>query len=1121
MFRQQRRRLVLVVATVTGVLAATGPNAMAAGAAAADAALAQGSKQPVIVVLKNQHPELSPKAQRGQRQQTVGKEQAPLVTQAKQVGAQNVKAFDVLNGFSAKVTDAEASKLAANPDVAAVVPDRARAVKPLDATQKAAIKATPPPDQPLAAGACPTDPAKPILEPEALQTTHTAYTNPTLPQAQNIVDGKGVSVAWIADGLDPNNPDFIRADGSHVFTDYQDFSGTDPNGPQSGEEAFGDASSIAAQGRVTYDLSNVVAAAHPLPKGCTVTVRGIAPGASLVGLNVFGSAELVTNSIILQAIDYAVNTDNVDVINESLGGNPFPADGVDPVALANDAAVAAGVTVVASTGDAGPSGTIGTPAVDPHVISAGSVTNYRLYAQTGERGARTFAKTWANDNMSSLSSGGVDDLGRVPDLVAPGESGWSVCSADKRFAGCTDEQGRPSNIRTFGGTSEASPFIAGGAALVIEAYKNTHHGAKPSPQLVKQILTSTATDLGQPADEQGAGELNTYAAVRTAESIQDGNGKPKAQGAGLLATTGGGDTQLTAAAKPGTNVTKPLTITNTSPNTQTVSAHGRVLGKTLADTTSSIALDVNSPQTPIFIDGTSATRAYAKTTFQVPFGADHLQGDLAWPGTPAQSQTIRMALIDPNGVYQSDSRPQNSSSKSDHGRVDVKNPAPGAWTAVFYATQAANGFKGNIAYEFTSTKYTNFGSVSPSTLTLKPGQSGTFQVTAKTPGTPGDLSAAVELDTPLGAVSSVPFTLRSLITPDSGGAFSGTIVGGNGRDFAPAQTQTYWFDVPAGKKDFGLDVSLGGDPNQTVYAALKSPSGQILSLSTNQQPGGGGTVLTKSMQSYVRAPEKGRWELVINVSQGVSGTALSQQFTGHLKYNVVDATVTGLPSGTVPAGKPIKVKVKVHNNGVAPEAIFADPRLTTETDQALLVIPPTSAAQQFPQPATATGTEWLVPTEARSLTIQQNATVTADFDASAFSGVPEVYGQPRGTSATGSTAASEITQGQWLAVATVVGPTNATVTGSATLAAQVHAQAFDTSATSDTGDLWRLGVDAGAPNFTPTTLAPGQTATITVTITPTGAKGTTVSGVLYVDNFNGVLLSGDELAGVPYSYTIG
>ena len=113
--------------------------------------------------------------------------------------------------------------------------------------------------------------------------------NKTTPQAQNLVDGTGVKVAWIADGLDVDNPDFIRADGSHVFIDYQDFSGTDAE-PTIGDEAFGDASSIAAQGLHSYDLSNYVMPKHPLPAGCTITVRGVAPGASLVGLKVFGAA---------------------------------------------------------------------------------------------------------------------------------------------------------------------------------------------------------------------------------------------------------------------------------------------------------------------------------------------------------------------------------------------------------------------------------------------------------------------------------------------------------------------------------------------------------------------------------------------------------------------------------------------------------------------------------------------------------------------------------------------------------------------------------------------------------------------------------------------------------------
>jgi hypothetical protein len=64
-----------------------------------------------------------------------------------------------------------------------------------------------------------------------------------------------------------------------------------------------------------------------------------------------------------------------------------------------------------------------------------------------------------------------------------------------------------------------------------------------------------------------------------------------------------------------------------------------------------------------------------------------------------------------------------------------------------------------------------------------------------------------------------------------------------------------------------------------------------------------------------------------------------------------------------------------------------------------------------------------------------------------------------------------------------------------------------------------------ATTVTPVIINPGQTATINVTITPSGASGSTVSGTLYADDLlDNVPPAGqfaaNELAALPYSYTI-
>ena len=277
----------------------------------------------------------------------------------------------------------------------------------------------------------------------------------------------------------------------------------------------------------------------------------------------------------------------------------------------------------------------------------------------------------------------------------------------------------------------ASPLVAGGAALVIEAYENTHGGVRPTPALVKQILTSSASDLDLPADQQGAGELNTYRAVRTAMSVKDGNGAPKAQGDGLVATTGGGDTQISMIGDAGSKQSASVTLTNTSPNTQTVSADVRELDTTVANVTGTKAVDFTDPNSPWFFEGyTLGTpglkRHWFSTTFTVPAGADHLTGSAtcACAGT---STLLRLVLVGPNGEYENWNSPQGT---TNFAQVDQANPPAGKWTAYFYANANATGFKGDVHYNFLATKFKNVGSVSPANAVLKSGQSQKFTVAA-------------------------------------------------------------------------------------------------------------------------------------------------------------------------------------------------------------------------------------------------------------------------------------------------------------------------------------------------------------------------------------------------------
>ena len=217
----------------------------------ADAArLSQNADQHVIVILKSQHaPAPAGSGAAAGRLDTMAAEQAPLMNELRQVHAANVKSFRLINAFSATVSKDYVTRLQNHPAVAQVVPDvTIRRLRPAASTSAAGPGRTTSLTPNVIPGACGPN-GQVQLDPEGLSLTFTDSDDPSVPTARSLgITGKGVKVAWIADGVDPNNVNFIRKDGTSAFVDYQDFSGDGPGQITGGDEAFLDSNTIAGPG---------------------------------------------------------------------------------------------------------------------------------------------------------------------------------------------------------------------------------------------------------------------------------------------------------------------------------------------------------------------------------------------------------------------------------------------------------------------------------------------------------------------------------------------------------------------------------------------------------------------------------------------------------------------------------------------------------------------------------------------------------------------------------------------------------------------------------------------------------------------------------------------------------
>ena len=771
-----------------------------------------------------------------------------------------------------------------------------------------------------------------------------------------------------------------------------------------------------------------------------------------------------------------------------------------------------------SSGDAGSTNTIGSPATDPAVISVGASTDFRFYAQTNYAAADYFATSgWLNDNISSLSSGGFSETGGTIDLVAPGDLSFASCDASPVFAGCVNFKGQSSEIEESGGTSESSPFVAGAAALVIQAYRQTHGGATPTPALVKQILLGTATDLGAPATEQGTGLLNAFKAVELAESIHTSDGSPASVGNTLLTSTN----QLNAVGAVGSLHYWSVKVTNTGGQAQDVSLSGRAIGPDQNVQTGSVTL--NDAASPQFANYQGLTNDYGTFTFSVAAGQNRLDASIAYPAIPQMGTTraSRLILIDPDGRFAAHSLPQGV---GNFGNVDVIDPTAGTWTGVIFGDVAADGgTNGTVPWRVATQQYVSFGLVTPGTLLIPAGGSRSFSVWERAPSQPGDVAGSIVLSSDLDPSdpTSIPVTLRSMVSP-FGGHFSGVLTGGNGRPPGEGQADYYEFNVGPYARNITATVALSSDSGDAVGAYLINPVGEVQGYGQNSINGTNGLTLTATAVN----PVQGTWTLVVDFSGAVVGDIISQSFTGQIRFNAASASAPTLPDSagtTLAAGAPVTIPVAVTNTGNQAEDFFVDPRLDTiqtttlgALDQATGLSLPLAVASPF----------WFLPTESSSVSVTATASLPIEFDYGPIAGDPDLISSI-GTTAAGSYTAPSgtLTNGVWAATPDELGPyPSSAPAGTVSLQMQAITKAFDPAVTSSTGDIELASINPAA-SFTPIVINPGQTATINVTITPSGSTGTIVSGELYVDDFLTAVPpygqeGSDEVNVIPYEYRI-
>ena len=237
--------------------------------------------------------------------------------------------------------------------------------------------------------------------------------------------------------------------------------------------------------------------------------NGVAPDANLVMVRSFDEHGRGSYADVIRGIQWVVDNKNrlgVRVLNLSFSAPAVSHYWEDPLNLAVMEAWRAGIVVVVSAGNEGPSPmTVGVPGNLPYVITVGALTDAYTPAD----------KT--DDRLASFSAAGPTFEGFVkPEVVAPGGHMLGLMAVDSYLAEAHPEfhsgpVGMP--YFTMSGTSQAAAVVSGAAALLLQDDPTL------TPDTVKCRLMRTAKaatdDQGQlPYSilQQGTGVIDVHAA---------------------------------------------------------------------------------------------------------------------------------------------------------------------------------------------------------------------------------------------------------------------------------------------------------------------------------------------------------------------------------------------------------------------------------------------------------------------------------------------------------------------------------------------------------------------------------------------------------------------------------